>query len=297
MWREDSELLSLHEAELAATSRFWSQLMVPSGDMKSVLLANDSYFSYLLARPYMEANADLISRVVLSNRTTGSLKRLRSIYEKTHLRYFVYRGLIEVGPKLHPGLRGQTIGRLAAELGLPVTVESNINKAIKDAPESFEADVALAFNLDQIVTDDLIGCFEHGVVNVHASKLPQDKGVSPVLWAFARGEDTLWVTIYKMDAGIDSGPILDQFTVPVERGDTAFSAYVRVCQSAGERLTEVISMLGEGTLEARPQVADENAVYWSWPDASHRRMMRTSRRRFISPGDLVRWSSLDRKRA
>ena len=56
----------------------------------------------LAARPFIEAHADVVSRVVLSTHTTGA-KRIGHVYRKTHLRYFAYRALIAAAPKVHRG--------------------------------------------------------------------------------------------------------------------------------------------------------------------------------------------------
>ena len=157
-----------------------------------------------------------------------------------------------------------TVASLARENDLLVLFESNISARGDAEPSMVEGDMALTFNFDQILTDSLLKRFPLGVINVHGSGLPADKGISPVLWAFARGDDTIRISIYEMDAGIDSGPILEQFSIPVLESDSGFSLYSRVCEEAGERLVDVVEQVSRGTLSATPQPDGSASRYWSW---------------------------------
>ena len=114
-----------------------------------------------------------------------------------------------------------------------------------------------------------------------------DKGISPVLWAFARGDQTIWATIYQMDAGIDSGPLLKQFSVPVFDTDSAFSLYQRVCERGGEELLAVLEQLDQNAIWPIDQEIADDVSYWSWPDAMHQDMMKRSGRSFLNVQEVL----------
>ena len=60
-----------------------------------------------------------------------------------------------------------------------------------------------------------------GFVNVHASLLPKYRGAAPITWAVVRGETQTGVTLMQMDAGMDTGAMLETWTVPIGADETA----------------------------------------------------------------------------
>ena len=254
---------------------------------KATLFVNDSYFSYLLAKPFIQRYHNDISCIIFSNRITGSTKHIIDIYKKSYPGYFFYRSLVEIISKFLPYYKKRSILFLAKIYGIKLITEADIKSLYKSRKELFKSDIGLAFNFDQILNNNILHCFPKGVINIHASKLPYDKGISPVLWAFARGDRTIWGTIYQMDTGIDSGPILKQFSVPVLNTDSAFSLYQRVCKRGGEELLEVVEQLDQNTINAIDQEIVSDSSYWSWPDATHRDMMKQSGRTFLKAKEAL----------
>jgi folate-dependent phosphoribosylglycinamide formyltransferase PurN len=256
--------------------------------MKTVFFVNDSYFAFLLAEPVLKRFHDVVSLIVMSTRNTGSPSRIRSICSKTSAQYFLYRSAVQCLSSFAGAFRGQSVVAAAKQYGIPLLRSSNFKADLPSIAASGPFDVGLAFNCDQVINQPLLDLCSRGVLNVHASKLPNDAGISPVLWAFARGDSTVWSTIYRMDEGIDTGPILQQIEMPVQPGDTAFSLYEKVCARSGAALADVLTPYLHGDLEARPQERNGSRTYWSWPDGQHQRMMRASGRRFMRPKDIVR---------
>lgn len=251
-----------------------------------VLLANDSYFAYLLAKPFMSANIDKISHVILSNFSKGSCKQLRKIYLRASKSYFAYRTLVQVFSFIQGNIWGKSIRKLAKRFNIPCYVSSKINDHVNIICGR-SPDLGIALNFDQILKKSTIEFFKRGIINVHASKLPKDRGISPVLWAFARGDDEIWSTIYCIDIGIDTGPILDQFSIPVKPHDTAFSLYESVCFLSGYRLKVIIKKFLEGKIVATPQSTPHRVEYFSWPDDLNAKWMRKNNRKFISWRDVI----------
>jgi methionyl-tRNA formyltransferase len=154
--------------------------------------------------------------------------------------------------------------------------------------------LGVAINCDQIIRQQVLDVCKRGILNVHASKLPEDPGISPVLWSFARGDQVIWSSVYKMDRGLDTGPIIEQVPFAVEPGETAFRLYERICQGSGARLSQIIEQFSRGDVAYRPQQRSSAAKYLSWPDRTHYRLMRQNGRRFISCADLVRAFATER---
>lgn len=97
-------------------------------------------------------------------------------------------------------------------------------------------------------------------VNVHASLLPKYRGAAPIHWAIARGEAVTGVTIMRMDAGMDTGPILLSREVPIGEEDTAGTMFDVLSRVGAEALSEALDRLRAGTLAEVPQ-DDARATY------------------------------------
>ena len=254
--------------------------------MKIVLFVNDSYFSYLLAKPTVELFYNNIELVSFSNMITGSYSRIISIYKKTHFRYFCYRTLVDIISRINNNFNNKSVSALVRKYDLEFSVESNVNKNFF-LKKKLHSDLGLAFNFDQVLNRQLLDFFKSGILNVHASKLPNDKGISPVLWAFARGDKKIWVSIYKMGAKIDTGLVYKQFYIPVTEEMTVFSMYEMVCFKAGYELAEMVKLLLKQPPKPLFESKETEGNYWGWPNETHKRLMSNSGRKFINFKDIL----------
>lgn len=247
-----------------------------------VLFVNDSYFSYLSAHKIIESNYNNIQAIIFSRATKSSKKRIFKILKKTSFSYFTYRSFVQLLSVVF--YRNKSIRHLADRFKIKkiyVNNESELNNSIN------KAKIGLAFNFDLIIRRNIIDKFENGIFNIHASKLPMDKGISPVLWAFARGDEEIWSTIYQINEGIDSGPIAKQFQIPVLPSDTSFSLYKRVSLESGEVLNSLLGKISNGEIMLKKQSLDVVSNYFSWPDKHFQKMMNESNRRFIKLKDFI----------
>lgn len=124
-----------------------------------------------------------------------------------------------------------------------------------------------------------------GCVNVHASLLPKYRGAAPINWAVARGETSTGITIMRMDAGMDTGPILHVRETPIGGGDTAETMFSKLSILGAEALREALGRLSEGTLVETPQDAalatyapmlkkEHGRIDWSRPAREVRDLVR-----------------------
>ena len=92
-----------------------------------------------------------------------------------------------------------------------------------------------------------------GVLNVHPSLLPAGRGPEPIFWTLRRGESTTGVTVHRMDAGLDTGPVIVQRAMAVPDGVRAPDLERALMRLGGQLLVEALPMLEAGTLRPRPQ--------------------------------------------
>ena len=107
-----------------------------------------------------------------------------------------------------------------------------------------------------------------GSIGIHPSLLPRYRGSHPLWWALKNGEQEVGVSIYVLDAGIDSGPIIAQRSVPVLRDDTFMSLYMRVVPNIPTMLDALFTaVLESGRLPAGTPQDDRLATYYKAPTA------------------------------
>jgi methionyl-tRNA formyltransferase len=92
-----------------------------------------------------------------------------------------------------------------------------------------------------------------GVLNVHPSLLPAGRGPEPIFWTLRRGEPTTGVTVHRMDAGLDTGPIIAQRAMVTPDGVRAPDLERELMTLGGQLLVEALPALEAGTLRPRAQ--------------------------------------------
>ncbi len=105
----------------------------------------------------------------------------------------------------------------------------------------------------QILRPEVLELPPHGSINIHASLLPELRGAGPIQWAVIRGLETTGVTIMRMEAGLDSGPMLFRVQEPIRPDESASELAVRLSEIGAEALIETLALLEEGTLVEVPQ--------------------------------------------
>lgn len=104
----------------------------------------------------------------------------------------------------------------------------------------------------RLITPVLLDAFPHRVVNIHPALLPAFPGVHAQAQALAYGVRVTGCTVHLVDAGMDTGPILAQATVPVLDGDDEAALRDRILVKEHELLPEVLQWIAEGRVEVVP---------------------------------------------
>ena len=112
----------------------------------------------------------------------------------------------------------------------------------------------------QILPQALLDLPRFGCLNVHTSLLPKYRGAAPIQCAILNGDSETGVTIMKMDAGLDTGPILTQVRTPIEELDDAQTLHDRLADLGATLLSQTIPEYVAGRIQPRPQPA-EGASY------------------------------------
>lgn len=113
-------------------------------------------------------------------------------------------------------------------------------------------ELAVLADYGQIVPPPLLE-LPFGALNLHPSLLPRHRGAAPVAAAILAGDRETGVTLFRMDAGLDSGPIVARRVVPIAPDDTAATLEARLALVAADLLDDVLAAWLRGEMAAVPQ--------------------------------------------
>ena len=114
----------------------------------------------------------------------------------------------------------------ALALGIPVRQHKSLKAPeVREEFVALNADLAVLAFVTQIVPPQVFSVPKLGSICFHPSILPKYRGASAINWALIKGESITGLTIFWVDQGIDTGPILLQKTVTIEPDDTTGSLY------------------------------------------------------------------------
>jgi methionyl-tRNA formyltransferase len=100
----------------------------------------------------------------------------------------------------------------------------------------------------QIIPQSIIDIAPLGILNVHASLLPELRGAAPIQWSVARGYEKTGVTTMRIDAGLDTGDIALQWETPIDPNETAPELSPRLASAGAKILLETLDGLANGTV-------------------------------------------------
>lgn len=118
---------------------------------------------------------------------------------------------------------------------------------------ALRAELIVVAAYGQILPQELLDLPDHGSLNVHASLLPRWRGASPIQAALLNEDLETGVTIMLMDAGLDTGPILAQRSIPIQGEATAGSLSAELAELGAALLIDAIPGHVEGELRPLPQ--------------------------------------------
>ncbi len=165
-----------------------------------------------------------------------------------------------------PAGRGRDVSqsavkKAALDHGLPVfqPVSLQSPEAV-DRLAQWRPKVIVVAAFGQILPQEVLDVPPYGCLNVHASLLPRWRGAAPVAAAIRAGDEMTGVTIMKMDAGLDTGPIVAQREEPIRPDDTRATLMERLSYVGAELLAETLPPYLAGDVQPRPQ-GEEDATF------------------------------------
>ena len=186
------------------------------------------------------------------------------------------------------GLRARSspVETAAQGLGLPVRRPASLR--IPDTQEEFRAlaaDLAVVAAYGLILPPPILAAPRLGCINLHASLLPRWRGAAPIQRALLAGDRETGISVFQMEPGLDTGPLLAMERIAIGPASSAQSLHDELAALAARMVGPVVDDLAAGRATARPQPEDgvtyaakvdkaEGRLDWTQPAAVLERRLR-----------------------
>lgn len=156
--------------------------------------------------------------------------------------------------------RPSEVSVAAVELGHPLSHPENA----RDLKVGLEAvgpfDIALVVAYGMLIRPDVLAMPAAGFINVHFSILPRWRGAAPVQRAILAGDPTSGVTLMRMNAGLDTGPVLATTATRIGSREDAASLTTRLSDLGARLVTAWLPAATQGRIAAIEQDEDQACV-------------------------------------
>ena len=190
-------------------------------------------------------------------------------FAAAHLRALLQAGLNIVAVYSQPDRpagRGQKLAmsavkQLAQQHELPVYQPVSLRAPEAQAElAALQPDLLVVVAYGLILPQAVLDIPRLGCINSHASLLPRWRGAAPIQRAIEAGDSESGVTVMRMEAGLDTGPMLLKVTTPISAEDTGGTLHDRLAELGPPAVLQAIDGLAAGTLDGELQ-DDELATY------------------------------------
>ncbi len=148
---------------------------------------------------------------------------------------------------------------LAQEYGLKVFQPLKIKPEFENI-KNLAPDLIIVIAYGKIIPQEILDIPQYGCINVHASLLPKYRGAACLNAPILNGDNKTGITIMKMEAGLDTGPIIKQAEITLSGEEKLKNVHDKLSVLGAEILVPTLRLWVEGKVKAREQ-NDEEATY------------------------------------
>lgn len=154
------------------------------------------------------------------------------------------------------------LDEFCSERNIPLLKSRHVNNDdVITAIQEHELDWLFIIGWSQIASEELLNAPKRGVLGMHPTLLPVGRGRAAIPWAIIKGLDKTGVTLFKLDTGVDTGPIVGQVEIPLSESIDASMLYTKVTNAHIQLMKSLIPALIEDKIQLMPQ-DDRVATEW-----------------------------------
>lgn len=162
------------------------------------------------------------------------------------------------GQKLMPS----PVKTLAITLNIPVYQPARLKEATEqEMLKSLDPDLMVVVAYGLILPAAVLAIPKYGCINIHASNLPRWRGAAPIQRAILANDPETGICIMQMDAGLDTGDVLNKVITPIDPKDTSETLHHRLANLGAKALIETLRQLEAHTLH--PQKQDDTQANYA----------------------------------
>ncbi|MCK7676604.1 methionyl-tRNA formyltransferase [Corynebacterium sp. CCM 9186] len=162
------------------------------------------------------------------------------------------------GRTLHPSPVAELAAAHGVEILRPTSLkpDSGDGRALRARLAEIAPDCIPVVAYGNLITPDLLDAAPHGWVNLHFSLLPAWRGAAPVQAAIAAGDRETGAATFRIEEGLDTGPVFARVTETITPDDTADDLLTRLAHSGSQLLVDTMDGISDGSLEPTPQTGE-----------------------------------------
>jgi methionyl-tRNA formyltransferase len=142
-------------------------------------------------------------------------------------------------------LSENSLAQWASSRGLSIDKPANQVELI-DLLKKDNIELLVTIAYGHILSLEALQTPKYGSINLHFSLLPKYRGAAPVQWSLLNGDTTTGVTVFNLDQGMDTGPILRQQIIQIDEDDSTNSLLKKLSLLSGDLLKESITAIRNG---------------------------------------------------
>jgi len=142
----------------------------------------------------------------------------------------------------------------AESLGLNVQKPEN-NDELKKVIENIKPEIVITIAYGRIIPLELLEIPKSGWINVHFSLLPRWRGAAPVQWAILNGDKQTGITVFKLDKGMDTGPVYLEQVTPINDNENSDELLKRLSQIGSDLVIKSLELISDGVIP-KPQASN-----------------------------------------
>ena len=126
------------------------------------------------------------------------------------------------------------------------------NDDLKEIIESIKPEIVITIAYGRIIPLELLDMPKFGWINVHFSLLPRWRGAAPVQWAILSGDQETGITVFKLDKGMDTGPVYLEQATPINPNESSNDLLSRLSEIGSDLAIKSLELISEGVIP-KPQ--------------------------------------------
>lgn len=141
------------------------------------------------------------------------------------------------------------VAQLAQDAGIPVIKANRVDESIADAIAATGAQLGVIVAYGALLKRFALDALPLGWVNLHYSLLPDWRGAAPVQNSILHGDRETGVTLFQLDEGMDTGPILNSVSTTINPGETSGRLLERLTDLGNTLLGETLPLIDAGLIK------------------------------------------------